>query len=87
MILPAKSIRDVPAVWTACLPCGLLCCLLFLRVLCGLVRWSKMLCGVCAAVSGFGMGFWVCGSGGGSSRARYYLQVRRAKRGSRLTVA
>ena len=39
MILPAKSIRDMPAVWSACLLCGLLCCLL-LRVLCGLVRWS-----------------------------------------------
>ena len=25
---------------------------------------------------------WVCGSGGASSRARYYLQVRCAKRGS-----
>ena len=40
-----------------------------------------MLCGVCAAVSSVEMGFWVCGSGGGSSRARNYLQVRRAKRG------
>ena len=39
-------------------------------------------CGVCVAVSSVEMGFWVCGSGGGSSRARYYLQVRRAKRDS-----
>ena len=37
----------------------------------------------CAAVSIVEMGFWVCGSGGDSSRARYYLQVSRAKRGSR----
>ena len=30
------------------------------------------------------MGFWACGSGGGSSRARYYLQVRRTKRGRHI---
>ena len=36
-------------------------------------------------VSSAKMGFWVCGSGGGSSRARYYLQVRRAKRGSQIS--
>ena len=42
-------------------------------------------CGVCAAFSSVEMGFCVCGSGGGSSRARYYLQVRRAKRGSPRT--
>ena len=30
------------------------------------------------------MGFCACGSGGGSSRARYYLQVGRAKRGGSL---
>ena len=41
-------------------------------------------CGVCAAVSIVEMGFWVCGYGGGSSRARYYVQVRRAKRGSQV---
>ena len=47
-----------------------------------------MLCGLgCAAVSSVEMGFWVCGFGGGSSRARYYLQVRRAKRGSRRYTA
>ena len=40
-------------------------------------------CRVCAAVSSVEMGFWVRGYGGGSSRARYYWQVRRAKRGSR----
>ena len=39
-------------------------------------------CGVYAAVARVEMGFWVCGFGGGSSRARYYLQVRRAKKGS-----
>ena len=39
-------------------------------------------CDVCAAVLSVELGFWVCGSGGRSSRARYYLQVRRAKRGS-----
>ena len=43
MILPAKSIRDMPAVWFACLLCGLLCCLL-LRTCCvawcdGLTLW------------------------------------------------
>ena len=32
-------------------------------------------CGVCAAVSTEELGFWVCGSGGGSSSERYYLQV------------
>ena len=31
-VLPTKSIRDMPAVWSACLLCGLM--------LCGLVRWS-----------------------------------------------
>ena len=39
-------------------------------------------CGVCAVVSFVEMGFWVCGSASCLSRARYYLQVRRAKRGS-----
>ena len=39
MILPAKSIKDMPAVWSACLLCGLLYCPI-LRVLCGLLRWS-----------------------------------------------
>ena len=39
-------------------------------------------CDVCAAVSSVEKGFWVCGSEGGSSRARFYLQVRRAKGGS-----
>ena len=68
--------------WSACLLCGLLYCPI-LRVLCGLLRWSyALLFGFCAAVSSVEMGFEVCGSGGGSSRARYYLQVRRAKRGS-----
>ena len=43
-------------------------------------------CGVCAAVSSVEVGFWVCGSGGGSSRARYYLQVRRAKSDSRIDL-
>ena len=38
-ILPAKSIRDTPAVWSVCLLFSLLYCLL-LRVLCGLVRSS-----------------------------------------------
>ena len=42
-ILPLKSIRDMPVVWSACLQRGLLCCLLLLRVLCGLVRWSFFL--------------------------------------------
>ena len=36
VMLRAKSIRTMPAVWSSCLLCGLLCCL---RVLCGLVRW------------------------------------------------
>ena len=40
-------------------------------------------CCVCAAVSSVEMGFWVCGPGGGLSRARYCLHVRRTKRGSR----
>ena len=66
-----------------------------MRVLCGLVRWLRpgamvLRCGVWAvfallfAVSSIEveMGLCVCGSGGGSSRARYYLQVRRAKSGS-----
>ena len=41
-ILLAKSIRDMPAVWSACLLRGVLCCRL-LRVLCDLVRWSYAL--------------------------------------------
>ena len=32
-------------------------------------------CGVCAAVPSVEMDFWVCCSGKGSSRARYYSQV------------
>ena len=68
----------VCCVWSAAAVCGLLC-FLPLRVLCGLVRWSCVpwclrRCFKCRN------GFWVCGSGGGSSRARYYLQVRRAER-------
>ena len=84
-ILPAKYIRDMPAEWSVCLLYGLLCCQL-LRVLCGLVRWSYavvfalLLFQVSKCVS------W-CGSGGGSSRARHYLQVRRAKRGSPAATA
>ena len=62
--------------WSACLLCGLM--------LCGLVRWSyAIVYSVCAAASSVKMGFYVCGSGGGSSCARRYLQVRRANRGSR----
>ena len=44
---------------------------------------AMVLCyGVCAPVASVEMGFWVCRCGGGSTRARYYSQVRRAKRGS-----
>ena len=49
--------------------------------------WSGAMvlcCRVCANVSSVEMGFWVCGFGGGSSRARYCLQVRGAKKGGRL---
>ena len=70
----------MPAVWSACLLRGLLCWLL-LRVLCGLVPWSHAVV-FALLFQQFEMGFWVCGSGGGSSRARYFLRVRRAKRGT-----
>ena len=43
-------------------------------------------CGVWAAVSYVQMGFWVSGIGGSSSRARHYLQVRRAKMGDPIQV-
>ena len=77
-IVPAKSIRDVSAVWPA--------------VLSSLTRavWPGAMvlsCGVCAAISRVEMGFGVCGSGGGSSRARYYLQARRAKRSSHRIIS
>ena len=63
-ILPAKSIRDMPAVWSACLLC-VVCVVCFCACY---VAWcdGRMLCAVCAAVSSVEMGFWVCGSGGGS---------------------
>ena len=80
VIIAAQSIRDMPAVGSACLPFGLLCCLL-LCVLYVLVRRPyAVVFALLLQVSK--MGFWVCGSGGGSSSARYYLQVRRAKKGS-----
>ena len=65
IILPAKSIRDMTTVWSEFLLCGVLRCLL-LPVLCGLVRWS---CAVVIAL--LFHGFWVCGSGSGTSCARY----------------
>ena len=56
VILPAKSIRDMLAAWSACLLCCLLCCLLS-RVLCGRVRWS---CAVVFALL-FQVSRWVFG--------------------------
>ena len=69
VILPANSIRDMPDVW-----CALSA--VWSAVLSALARavWPGAMvlcCGDCAAVPSVEMGFLVCGSGGGSSRARY----------------